>query len=441
MGDNDERPSKATVEPIRIETNEIIETKIEKKDQIDSDVEEVADEDNPSDYDGDSEGSESGEDASDTPEQAEELDLDLFAGNAVLETEVESEEELLRRLCESESEDDDERSEVEVPSPAASSPLAHDTFDRNNIWKFDGDSPTTTPCLAGDWGMSSADLPGASGSSYLGTSLDEVLEFNQKCEASQGGCTEPFEKPADGGEQLEETRRTDKEEMNPDSAEAKNDAARRALELAIERYPGGAAYVAQQLLQNLTNDRVLIQAATYNLMIRAAEASGHHGFATLLYNNAGRVVEESSSVNPPAQIGQQSMRMMEMRSDPIRLYPVVSSSNLPGRGSHLAPMTRSLDAVSQHNRTMQLAAAAAAYRSQQQYFNLAQMAAYLPSADYAQLYGSQHSSAIAALELMYLRQQQQQRLIMAHATRVAEKEAKEDQKEQSSSAVPEKNST
>ncbi|KAF4709718.1 hypothetical protein FOZ62_005620, partial [Perkinsus olseni] len=55
-------------------------------------------------------------------------------------------------------------------------------------------------------------------------------------------------------------------------------------------------------------------------------------------------------------------------SNQLRLYPVVTPS-VPGRGDHLAPMTRSLDALSQHQRTMQFAAAAAAataYRQQQQ---------------------------------------------------------------------------
>ncbi|KAF4682047.1 hypothetical protein FOZ60_011205 [Perkinsus olseni] len=258
-----------------------------------------------SDYDGDSEGSVGDDEDSASEETDGKMGKScekLFAESFVIdENELESTDDLLRRINEDNDDscrgdDDDGRSEISSPE---ASPIVHNTFGEDNIWKpKSGSSNCSSPAnlpvstLPNSWDAFDA-VPAGNDGSYLGTSLDEVLEFNEKCEAEASG--EGHQELYNG---LEDHRR---DENEPDvgqarSTEAKNAAARQALELAIERYPREAAFVCHQLLQNLTSEKILIQPETYDLMIRAAEVSGHQGLASLLYSNAGRANQQPSSV-------------------------------------------------------------------------------------------------------------------------------------------------
>ncbi|KAF4657526.1 hypothetical protein FOZ61_006218 [Perkinsus olseni] len=397
-----------------------------------------------SDYDGDSEGSVGDDEESASEETDGKMGKScekLFAESFVIdENELESTDDLLRRINEDNDDscrvDDDDDGRSEISSPEAS-PIVHNTFGEDNIWKpKPGSSSCSSPAnlpaatLPNSWDAFDA-APAGNDGSYLGTSLDEVLEFNEKCEAEASG--EGHQELYNG---LEDHRR---DENDPDvgqarSTEAKNAAARQALELAIERYPREAAFVCHQLLQNLTSERILIQPETYDLMIRAAEVAGHQGLASLLYSNAGRANQQPSSVRvpypPPADRQYVMPDALSLGSNQLRLYPVVTPS-VPGRGDHLAPMTRSLDALSQHQRTVQFAAAAAAataYRQQQQYLLFTQLAAASRATaptDNAHhpIHTPQAPSAMAALEIMYQRQQQQQQQLMsAHQARLTQQQ-------------------
>ncbi|EER18506.1 hypothetical protein Pmar_PMAR004366 [Perkinsus marinus ATCC 50983] len=393
-----------------------------------------------SDHDDDSDEGES--DCDETPDgKMGKFDVELFAETTVIESsEFDSTDDLLRRIGAGGDDSDGqakgnvyERSEIAISS--ATSPIVHDTFGKNNIWKPEinnnngSSSSSSSDRVHPDvsnlyWDYALAIAPpiatmttGRDGS-YLGTSLDEVLEFNRRCERERqyGG--------------LERTRRQENESnvVQGVSTEARNDAARRALELAIASYPREAGFICHQLLQNLTNENVVIQPETYDLMVRAAEVSGHRELTKLLYDTAGRRPDDQSTGVRLSSVPLPSPPVGAVGSSQLRLYPVVNPA-VPGRGDHLAPMTRSLDALCQQQRTFQLAAvaAAAAYRQQEQYQMFAapktvgaRGAGANVSLQRSSVYDFSQQAPFppttAALELMYQRQQQQQQFVMMLTT-------------------------
>ncbi|KAF4748394.1 hypothetical protein FOZ62_014676, partial [Perkinsus olseni] len=196
-----------------------------------------------SDYDGDSEGSVGDDEESASEETDGKMGKScekLFAESFVIdENELESTDDLLRRINEDNDDscrvdDDDGRSEISSPE---ASPIVHNTFGEDNIWKpKPGSSSCSSPAnlpastLPNSWDAFDA-VPAGNDGSYLGTSLDEVLEFNEKCEAEASG--EGHQELYNG---LEDHRRDGKFKY--------------------------AAFVCHQLLQNLTSEKILIQPET-----------------------------------------------------------------------------------------------------------------------------------------------------------------------------------